>query len=286
MSIITAYTAADNSRIDQLRRFAAYFRAYNPNEQLKVIPFGDEVTLLEKECKQWDFDLIQPNQKIDQCGKLIFGKQEYRPGVSSWRYMRKLNCFVDSQNSFVFFDVNNLFLSHIKIFAHILKIAEQDVLFSAYSKQKRTINSKMKGFYEALDEHIGDGYNCSIIVGKNNLIYERDFELLSNPNLIKFFKKAPEQGYLAILLSLSRIKHNIIQKYTEQMKLAIGGEKRTQIDATSIDLKKLEFYSKRGEVILNYKTAGAKLVNMPEIINNEIHLRSSMWLCEHQESSA
>ena len=276
MRSITTYTAADDSRIAQFQLFSLFFRAFNPTGDLKVIPFGDKTTLIEQECKTWGFELTKPSSIIDECGKSIFGNKEYRPGLMAWRYMRKLNCFIDSNQPFIFLDANNLVLCDTSIFKNILLTSHKDVLFSGISAPKRTINLKMKEFYEVLDESIGSGYNCSIILSKNNVIQERDFELLSNPNMAKFFKKAPEQGYIALLLSLSTIKHGIIPKNNDDQNhgFIIGRSKQKTLDNIIIDFKNLEIRNPKGKLILTFKSTGAELTDIPlqvkQLVDNAI----------------
>jgi len=272
MQSITTYTAADDSRIAQFQRFSLFYRAFNPKGNLKVIPFGECTTLIEQECKIWGFEITKPSPIIDQCGKSIFGSKEYRPGLMAWRYMRKLNCFVDSNQPFIFLDVNNLILCNTDIFKNILLTSHKDVLFSGVSAPKRTINRKMKEFYEALDENIGCGYNCSIILSKDNIIQERDFEFLSNPNMTRFFKKAPEQGYIALLLSLSTIKHGIIRENNNKnFGYIVGRSKQKTLENISIDFKNLEIRNPKGKLVLTYKSTGSELTDIPRQVQQLVN---------------
>ena len=49
--MVTTYTAADDSRLQQLQRFAEFYRAFNPNGVIKLIPFRKILKPLEKNAK-------------------------------------------------------------------------------------------------------------------------------------------------------------------------------------------------------------------------------------------
>ena len=137
--------------------------------------------------------------------------------------MRKLNSFVDSKRAFLFLDVNSLPLCGFSYFQSILLQSRYDILFGSYSYAGRTLRKKYKFiFNQVLDDQIHDGYSCSLILGREGVIQDRDFELLSSPNLLNFIKKAPEQGCISILLSLSSLRHGSITCFLAERKLVEG----------------------------------------------------------------
>ena len=60
----------------------------------------------------------------------------------AWRYMRKLNCFIDSTTNFVFTDINNVPLCNLDIFSKIIDQSGKDAFFGAITP-KRTIKQKI-----------------------------------------------------------------------------------------------------------------------------------------------
>ena len=276
MQMVTAYTAADDSRLQQLQRFAEFYRAFNPRGVIKLIPFSDNINAVRKECEKWSIDVISPSPIIDECGKKIFKDKEYRPGVMAWRYMRKLNCFIDSTTNFVFTDINNVPLCNLDIFSKIIDQSGKDVLFSGISAPKRTIRAKNRHIYDLLNKNIGPGYNCSLIASKKNVIKERDFEFLSNPKLIKLFAKAPEQGYLAFMLTISSISHDILRSYLKKMNLVIG--RSTTLKPQQLRMQKNAIYNAKGGVIVSYKTTGEQLSDLPSEITEAVQEQAKQWL--------
>lgn len=276
MQMVTAYTAADDSRLQQLQRFAEYYRAFNPHGAIKLIPFSDKTKAVRKECEKWGIDVVNPSPIIDECGKTIFKDKEYRPGVMAWRYMRKLNCFIDSKTNFVFTDINNLPLCNLDIFNKIIDQSGKDVLFSGISAPKRTIRAKNRHVYDLLSKNIGSGYNCSLIASKHNKIVERDFEFLSNPKLIKLFAKAPEQGYLALMLTLSSISHDILRPYVKKMNLVVG--RSTNLKPQQLRIEGNAIYNAKGGIVVSYKTTGEQLSDLPNEINEAVQEQAKQWL--------
>ena len=110
------------------------------------------------------YRVVEPCPIIDKCGQSIFQDIEYRKSiVKSWRYMRKLNSFIDSKHPFAFLDVNNLPFYHLSVYKTILEKSKKDILFRGKSSKYRTLARNH------LDEKIGTGYNCSIILSNPKL---------------------------------------------------------------------------------------------------------------------
>ena len=276
MQMVTAYTAADDSRLQQLQRFAEFYRAFNPHGDIKLIPFSDNIKAVRKECEKWGIVVVNPSPIIDECGKTIFKDKEYRPGVMAWRYMRKLNCFIDSTTNFVFADINNLPLCNLDIFKKIIDQSGKDVLFSGISAPKRTIRATNRHIYDLLSKNIGSGYNCSLIASKHNIIMERDFEFLSNPKLIKLFAKAPEQGYLALMMTLSTISHDILRPYVKKMNLVVG--RSMTIKPQQLRMQSNAICNAKGGVLVSYKTTGEQLSDFPSEITEAVQEQANQWL--------
>ena len=262
-------------------RFAKFFRSFNPDIELRVIPFGDKIDETIDECRRWKFNVIEPNPVIDVCAKSIFKHKEYRPGVMAWRYMRKLNCLIDSSTPFVFMDINNLPIHNVKIFQTLLLNSGKDILLSGISAPKRTINQKCREIFDVLDESIGTGYNCSIISGKENVVLERDFKLLSNPNLIKLFNKAPEQGYLAFLLCISNFKHDTLKEHAKKLGISVGRSRSLNLKEINFNPVDSTFRTPNNLILLSYKTTGDDLAQMPTTLSQFVDEKAQQWLTEH-----
>ena len=266
MKNFQVYTAADDSRILQFKRFIEFFQAFNPGKILNVIPFSDSFHLINEECKKYNYKVITPSPAIDKCGKLIFRDIEYRTGiVKSWQYMRKLNSFIDSESPFVFLDVNNLVFHNLDVFANILKQSKKDILFRGKSAKHRTLTRAHSPMLKKLDKKIGSGYNCSIILSKPNTIKKRDIQFLSNPALKQFIGKAPEQGYICLLLCLSNLTHNQIQNEIKNKNYVLS-RPNLDLENLAINQKDRTIQTNKGKILLNYKYTGTELKNIPENI--------------------
>ena len=260
------YTAADDSRILQFRRFVDFFQAFNPGVSLNVIPFGDTFTLINEECKKNNYRVVEPCPIIDKCGQSIFQDIEYRKSiVKSWRYMRKLNSFIDSKHPFAFLDVNNLPFHHLSVYKTILEKSKKDILFRGKSSKYRTLARKHHSLLNHLDEKIGTGYNCSIILSNPNTICRRDIEFLSSPSLKTFIGKSPEQGYLCLLLCLTKLTHNKIKNEIGKDNFILSSP-NLDLNSLTINYKDKTIQTKQGKTLLNFKYTGTDLRNIPDKI--------------------
>ena len=193
----------------------------------------------------------------------------------AWRYMRKLNCFIDSTTNFVFTDINNVPLCNLNIFSKIITRSERDILFSGMSAPKEQLEQRI-GISDLLRKNIRSGYNCSLIASKPNIIVERDFEFLSNPKLIKLFAKAPEQGYLALMMTLSSISHDILRSYVKKMNLVVG--RSTTLKPQQLRMKSNTIYNTKGGILVSYKTTGEQLSDLPSEITEAVQEQAKQWL--------
>ena len=215
--------------------------------------------------------MVKPSLQIDACAKTIFQNIEYRPGTKSWKYMRKLNCFVDSKRAFLFLDVNSLPLCGFSYFQSILLQSQYDILFGSYSCAGRTLRKKYKFiFNQVLDDQIHNGYSCSLILGREGVMQDRDFELLSSPNLLNFIKKAPEQGYISVLLSLSSLRHGPITRFLAEHRL-VEGKKVLRSGEFDINYKEKRVQDIDGNIIYRVKTTGPSLEAIPEAVLDFVH---------------
>ena len=179
--------------------------------------------------------------------------------------MRKLNSFTDSKHPFVFLDVNNLPFHNLSIYKKILKKSKKDILFRGTSSKNRTLARKQSSLLNKLDEKIGNGYNCSIILSNPNTIRKRDIEILSSPSLKTFIGKSPEQGYLCLLLCLTKLTHNKIQDEIGKKRFILSNP-NLDLESLTINHNNSTIQTKRGQILLNFKYTGTNLRNIPDKI--------------------
>lgn len=222
---------------------------------------------------------MHPSPLIDRCAKSIFANREYRPGVKSWKYMRKLNCFLDTKDSFIFLDLNCIPLASLDPLIDAYKDNKKDILFTTQSHAKRTIRVETKQFLTIVDSGIGEGYNCSIIASKNNILNESIFKSFKGNNLRKMIAKAPEQGYLAIVMALSNISHGLFQDSDNfKSNYACGNNQmlnRIVLDFDhSTETIKIN-NNKQSKILITYKSTGSKLTDLtPERLKIFEHIKT------------
>ena len=266
MEQYTVYTAANDSRAAQLRNFIDYFRSNNSHQTLKVILFDRNCREVTQLCKEKEIAVIEPSPIIDLCAKSIFGKGEYRPGVPSWKYMRKLNCFLDASGVFLFLDLNCIPTANLSPLVETYAKLKKDILFTTHSHAKRTIRVDTKQFLSTIDPKLGEGYNCSIIASQKGIINESIFKSLKGRKLRKMIAKAPEQGYLTIAMALCNISHGLFQ-HSDEFRSDYCCANSQVINDTLLDLDSHSgniILSRKNQrkIIVTYKSTGIKLTDL------------------------
>ena len=231
-----------------------------------MILFDQNSQQVSKLCKQKKIPTIKPSPIIDFCAKSIFRNGEYRPGVKSWKYMRKLNCFLDASTFFLFLDLNCIPTAKLDPLVEAYINLKKDILFTSHSYPKRTIRVDTKQFLNLIDPTIEGGYNCSIIASRNNVLNESIFESLKGRNLRKMIAKAPEQGYLAIVMSLSNISHGLFHddnEFNSHYRCASNqGVKKAMLDLDSASGNIIINLREENRTLITYKSTGSKLTNL------------------------
>lgn len=266
MSKYTVYTAASDHRADQLNCFLEYFSGTNPDQTLKVILFDRDSPKVIRLCNQKNISIVHPSPIIDRCAKSIFLNREYRPGVESWKYMRKLNCFLDAKNAFIFLDLNCIPLASLNPLMDAYKDNKKDILFTTQSHANRTIRVETKQFLTIVDSGIREGYNCSIIASENNILDESIFKSFKGKNLRKMIAKAPEQGYLAIVMALSNISHGLF-KDSDNFKSNYACGNNQMLNKIVLDFDRsteniIIKNDKQHKTLITYKSTGNKLTDL------------------------
>lgn len=146
------------------------------------------------------------------------------------------------------------------------KNLKKDILFTAHSHAKRTIRVDTKQFLSVIDPKLGEGYNCSIIASRNDIVNESIFKSLKGRNLRKMIAKAPEQGYLAIVMALSNISHGLFQHSDEfRNNYCCANSQATSNTILDIDNDSgniVLYKGKQGKTLITYKSTGSKLTDL------------------------
>ena len=79
MQMVTTYTAADDSRLQQPAALCRILSCINPHGAIKLIPFSDKTTAVRKECGMWGIDVVNPSPIIDECGKKFLKTRNIGP---------------------------------------------------------------------------------------------------------------------------------------------------------------------------------------------------------------
>ncbi len=196
------YTCANDLMIDFARITLVAARQNLPDAELRIIPFDENIAQTRLLAASLGARIVDPDPFWDGIGKHLYGETEYRPGIPSFRYFRKLNVFNGEPERFLFFDANMAILSNLKELFQAYRPQRSSVVFSHFALPRqfkvwagptlRTLNPPMR-----------DGYGCSGIMGKGDSIARADAAIfLRNRNWNRLFAKAPEQAFVSALSAL------------------------------------------------------------------------------------
>lgn len=204
------YTMANNRMADSFRRFSQYFSAFMPGASLCVIPFDEECDEVATICRAAsNLQLVHPDPRIDGIGKAIFGDEEYRKGIPSWRYFRKFNAFVGHQEKFAFLDANCIPLADLRALSSIE--SRNAILFGNRSVIDRSIKDESsRAFLSAISPALLGGYNCGLFYSQGGVVDIGLAQKIASPALRKVIGKAPEQGFLAYYMAVFGVAHGLI----------------------------------------------------------------------------
>lgn len=206
------FTAASDGRIEFLRNFISTLRHYNKDCSINVIPFFDECEEVRRYVGSVSGARVcDVDPAFDEVGKNLFGLEEYRPGVHSWRYFRKLNCFSHAHDKFVFFDCNILAFSD-----PVMDILEElpfdksgsgQFFFYTRSAPHRTINREFDDWWKLINPTIEMGYNAGLFASRRSALDSGFCKMISgNRNWRKLLGRAPEQSFLMLYAALAGIE--------------------------------------------------------------------------------
>lgn len=246
---------ASADRIPQLDRFLWFIRRTNPDRQLRVIPFHDNYEGIKEICEEAGGRIVKPKDIVDRTGRALYGNEEYRPGVRAWRYFRKFNAFLDARDPFVFLDCNALAVSDLDPLMAAYIASGKDILFPTHSVPGRTIKTKDKEtIFKPLDKSLGNGYNCSLMISRPGIIRAAHFKVIRSPQLRVLLSKAPEQGYMALLLAMAGMTHGLVKSFEpafihpNERRLKYNLQKAAVTSTLDEDKKLFVFKSTGGEL--------------------------------------
>jgi hypothetical protein len=214
------YTVANDRMASRLATLLESIRRYDNEVPVFVFPFDEHYEAVQRIAEVYNAKLVPCLPVWDQIGENIYGDEEYRPGIKSSGYFRKLNVFTGPLDNFVFLDANTLVLSNISNLVSTFFNSAFDIGFMTTSMANRTINVRGKKIVSLLDTKMGEGYNLSFFIGKK-IAVNADFALgLSrNPHIRKLFGKAPEQAFLVYYLAIFAIPHCKLDEIDPQLPL-------------------------------------------------------------------
>lgn len=197
---------------DYLRVMLESLRKYNPNITVKIIPFDDNLELTKKIARIYNAKIIKTETVWDEIGKNIYNDIEYRPGIPSWRYFRKLNVFNEKNEDIIFVDANIVCLSDL---SKINKPNTIDFLFHNHSAMGRCFRKEdFENIMSNLSPGLKGGYNMGFFMTNSNAMDINFAKKLSQQsNLKKYFGKAPEQAFLAYYIALTNSSHSTLSKH-------------------------------------------------------------------------
>ena len=169
---------------------------------VRIIPFDDETPLTNALAEAYGACMVQIDPKWDRLGKSLYGEKEYRPGIPSWRYFRKLNALDGEAKPILFADSNVVMLNSLGMIFDML--ADVDLAFGDRARKGRNFPPWATQIINIIHPGLADGFNASFWITRRDLLNGLDIEALINrPGFRVMLGKAPEQSFLqlaAILL--------------------------------------------------------------------------------------
>lgn len=216
------YTVANDRMAAHLPRFLTLKKCFLPDVPLYIIPFDDEQNEVRRiVANEENVFFVEPDDRIDTIGKTIYGNEEYRPGIPSWRYFRKLNAFSGHDSHFLFLDLNCLLLNDPRKFWDMEDLHEDEIVFGSGSVKYRTIpKQETQDFFNILSPGWGAGFNAGLFFAKGNFLSLDAANSVASTRLRQIFGKAPEQGFLTFYGAVFNKKANVISKRLSSVRIS------------------------------------------------------------------
>lgn len=190
---------------------------------VRLIPFDDDIVQTRQIVEIYGVELIDPDPKWDRLGQALFSDREYRPGVPSWKYFRKLNVFNGRPENVIFADSNVVLLNSLTPVLDAL--AEYDIVFGDRSREGRNFPPWASTLLNILDPTLRDGFNASFWATRADLFADVDIDALADrPNIRLMLAKAPEQSFLQLLAVLLRKKQGVLGEIDPGIRPTLWGD--------------------------------------------------------------
>lgn len=173
---------------------------------VKIIPFNDKNEITDYISNIYEnSEVIKTNSNFDNIGKEIFGDIEYRKNIPNWRLFRKLNFLShDAKDKYkLFLDSNSIIINNISKIK-IRKEHENGYIFGSRSRAGRSLTDLGFSFCNILNENVQNAFNAGFMLTKQNFDNDVFYNNFDYKNLKKLINKAPEQGFLALYLSINK----------------------------------------------------------------------------------
>jgi hypothetical protein len=213
--MLTVYTMANDIMKNSFERFCRFLKGFNPGASLKVIPFDEDIEKIEEISRIFGAELVPPQPGLDEIAQNVFGTGEYRPGIPSWRYARKINAFFGHVEPFIFLDCNQVVVHDLRPLVASVSAARVDMAFGARSMRLRSVPLVLlHKFYDLVSPGLGAGYNAAMFVSHGGAVQLGLMEGIFSARTRSLIGKAPEQGMLAYYLAISGRSHALLGDIT------------------------------------------------------------------------
>jgi len=222
------YTMANDTMAEFLRTFLISARKAMPDMPISIIPFDNSLSEVSKLASLYNAEILNPSLEWDSIGQKIYEKEEYRKGISSYRYFRKFNCFSGPYSHFCYLDANCIVLDFLNEIWNLCMTDEYDILFTSRSALSRSLSSyALREVLNIISPNLEGGYNCGFFMSKKGVIDIDNAQFLANtPNIRKLFGIAPEQAFLALYMSIKGLKHNLLSNINDTIQRGHRGDFR------------------------------------------------------------
>jgi hypothetical protein len=216
------YTVSGDTRLLPFACLLESNRAID-NLSVNVIPFDENATLTRELAKIYGARLVTPDPKWDNLGKAIYGTEEYRPGVPSWRYFRKFNVFDNTRRQAIFADSNIVLLNSVKNSFDALQT--HDLVFGDRSRKGRNFPPWATQLLNVLDPNVQDGFNASFWISRCDLFRSLKIEtFMRRPKIRVMLGKAPEQSFMLLIAVLLRKRVGALGEIDERVRPTLWGD--------------------------------------------------------------
>lgn len=196
--ISTLVSMCNDRMLPHLRRFVAIRDAVAPGLSLTLVPFDEDMAGVRGFIAGKDgISVMEPDPDFDRIGQRIYGEEEYRPGIKSWRYFRKLNAFAVEAEHFVFADLNAILLADPRAFLNP-DPDDDAIIFGTRSILTRTLPlPEVRHTVDILLQGGGQGFNTALFAARPGFLSKAVATEIGKEHLRGIFGKAPEQGFLS-----------------------------------------------------------------------------------------